>query len=280
MIPDTPGIYYDVPFADYVEINAVNHSLLHTLETKSPLHARYQRENPTPNTPALLVGRAAHSLILEPATFDQYWVVAPDVDRRTKAGKEEWSACVEGAAGRGILTAGDYESIREMADAIQSQRLHKLVRTGKAEVVLVWDDDETGLRCKGRLDYLHQTRGLFVIDFKTTDDAGEEAFAHSIQKWGYHSQAAFYCMGCEALLGQTPGYTWLVAEKHPPYAVAAYQIQAGTLNAGSDFCRRAMRRYAHCLEADQWPGYPDDVLPIEMPKWAIDREAQMSQYQL
>lgn len=279
-LPDRPGVYYDVPFDQYRQIDAVNHGLLLTLETYSPLHAKWLRENPPTDTPALRIGRAAHALVLEPETFAERWVVAPDVDRRTKEGREEWEQFVRQSQGREILSPAEYEAIRAMATAIESQRLHKLVRAGRAEVVLIWDDPDTALRCKARLDYLHHERGLFVIDFKTTESAAEDAFAWSIQKYGYFSQAAFYCMGCEEIFGQTPGYTWLAAEKAPPYAVAGYQIQSATLNAGTEFCRRALRHYRRCLDADDWPGYPDEVRPLDMPRWRIDREMSISQYQL
>jgi len=280
MIPTDCGIYYDVPFSDYVQIDAVNHSLLWEMENRSPLHARWKQDHPQEDTPAMRIGRAAHALILEPETFEQRWAVAPDVDRKTKAGKESYAQFVDGSGDRDVIAASEFESIQEMAKAIEGQRLHKLVRTGKAEVVLIWDDPDTGLRCKGRLDYLHQERGLFVIDFKTTECAAEDAFAYSIQRYGYFSQAAFYCMGCEEVLGQTPGYTWLVAEKSAPYAVAAYQIQSATLNAGTEFCRRALQRYARCAANDEWPGYPDAVTPIDMPRWRIEKEMTINQYQM
>jgi len=275
-----PGIYYDVPFAQYREIDAVNHSLLRTLETKSPLHAKYQRDHPSEETPALRIGRAAHSLVLEPGTFNIYWAVAPDVDRRTKAGKAEYADFEAEVGNRDVVSFQEMADIHEMAKAITDQRLHRLVRSGKSEVVIVWVDDETKLKCKVRLDYLHEERGLFVIDFKTTTDASEDAFTYSIQKFGYHSQAAFYCMACESIFGQTPGYTWLVSEKEPPYAVAAYQIRSTTLDAGTSFCRRALEHYRRCLESYEWPGYPDAVTAIDMPKWAIDRELQISQYMM
>lgn len=280
MIPTEPGIYYGLPFDKYRAIDAVNHGLLWTMESKSPLHALWQLEHPDEETPALRIGRAAHSAILEPETFFDHWAVAPDVDRRTKDGKQAFADFEAGIGGRGIVTAAEYADIQAMATAIEGQRLHRLVRTGRAEVVLIWDDPDTGLRCKARLDYLHQERGLFVIDLKTAECAAEEAFAYSVQKYGYFSQAAFYCMGCEEVIGQTPGYTWLVAEKSAPYAVAGYQIQAATLNAGTEFCRRALQRYARCATNDDWPGYPDEVKPLDMPKWRIEREMSISQYQM
>jgi len=275
-----PGIYYGVPFEEYRAIDAVNHSLLRTLETKSPKHALHERDNPRDDTPALLLGHAAHALVLEPETFSKRYAIAPEVNKRTKAGKGAWAEFCESAGEMTVITQQDYETVKEMATAIEAQRLHRLVRTGKAEVVLIWNDAETGLLCKARLDYLHQERGLFVIDFKTTEDAREDSFAYSIQKYGYYSQAGFYCQGVEEVLGQTPDYTFLVAEKKQPYAVAAYQLQCATLSAGTEFCRRALRHYARCLEADNWPGYPDDVTPIDMPQWAIDREMGIASYQM
>jgi hypothetical protein len=280
MIPNECGIYYDVPFSDYVQIDAINHSFLWAMENQTPLHARWKQDHPHEETPALRIGRAAHALILEPETFEQRWAVAPEVDRRTKAGKEAWSQFVDGSGDKDVIAAAEFESIQAMAQAIESQRLHKLVRTGRAEVVLIWDDPDTGLRCKGRLDYLHQERGLFVIDFKTTECAAEDAFAYSIQRYGYHSQAFFYASGCDEILGQTPGYTWLVAEKNPPYAVAAYQCQGATLEAGGGLCRRALAKYKRCMESGDWPGYPDDVTPIDMPRWAIEKEQQISMYMM
>ena len=276
-----PGIYYAMPFAEYRTIDAVNHGLLRTLETKSPLHARHHRDHPSPDTPALRIGRAAHSLILEPDTFLDRWAVAPECDRRTKAGKGVWSTFIEEAGDRDVLSASEFSAIQRMAESIKTQRLQRLVRHGKAEVVMVWTDPVTGLKCKARLDYLAQKDGAaFVIDLKTTKDAGFDAFADSIQKFNYHSQAAYYAMACEELLGQTPGYTWLVAEKFPPYAVAGYQCQSGTLGAGTEFCRRALDRYARCLDNDEWPGFPDAVLPIEMPAWKINQEMHLAQYRM
>ena len=56
---------------------------------KSPMHYRYWKDNPEEtDTPSLLFGRAAHKYILETYDFYTEFTVAPNVDRRTKEGKE------------------------------------------------------------------------------------------------------------------------------------------------------------------------------------------------
>ena len=277
-----PGIYPGVPFETYRLWKAVNASLLCKLETKTPMHAKHYRDAPDEDTPAKLFGRATHAKVLEPETFAERCVIAPEINRRTNAGKDEWQRFLDTSANKMVLTPDKHEALLAIDTAIKGQRLYRLVQAGQAEVCLVWIDEDTQLLCKARLDYLIEVPGqaIFVIDFKTAEDASEWAFSYAIGKYGYHGQCAFYCMGIEALKGQTPGYTWLVGEKTPPYPVAAYQVQSATLDAGTTFCRRALRKYKHCLDTDTWPGYPDDVMPIDMPQKQFDREREMSRYQM
>lgn len=263
------GIYEGMPFSEYREIEAVNNTLLWDIVSKTPLHARYEQLHPK-DTPSLVFGRALHAKVLEPDTFGNKYIVAPEVDRRTKAGKATWAAFVESAGGREVLTQEDAASIEAIAQAMQKQVIHKLVRSGEAEVVLVWEDEETGLLCKARLDYLHRAFDQIIIDLKSTEDASPEGFSRSMAKYGYHQQASFYSHGWEVLANLTPAFTFLAVEKNPPYAAAAYQIQAASLDAGEISWRKAIRTYAECLEKDQWPGYEDKILPIEIPQWALN----------
>jgi hypothetical protein len=52
---------------------------------------------PVQPTDAMKQGSLVDCLITEPQNFDRKYVVAPKVDRRTKAGKEAWAACEEQA---------------------------------------------------------------------------------------------------------------------------------------------------------------------------------------
>lgn len=62
---------------------------------RSPAHFKYWKEHPQEDTPALLFGRASHKYMLEKDDFFNEFAVVPNIDRRTKAGKEEYAKFLE-----------------------------------------------------------------------------------------------------------------------------------------------------------------------------------------
>lgn len=68
------------------------------------MHFQYRKNHPLEQTTALLVGSAVHKMVLEPETFDSEFVIAPDINRRTKNGKEEYADFLKSAAGKSIIT--------------------------------------------------------------------------------------------------------------------------------------------------------------------------------
>ena len=71
---------------------------------RSPMHWQYRKTHPPEQTPALLVGSAVHKMILEPSGFADEFAVAPETDRRTKAGREAYQAFQESATGKTVIT--------------------------------------------------------------------------------------------------------------------------------------------------------------------------------
>ncbi len=272
-----PGIYPGVPFDDYLKWKAVSNTVLVTLRKRSPLHARYFMDRPFPSTPDQVIGHATHCLALERDSFDSRYIVGPKVDGRTKAGKKAWAEFEDTVNGRCVLTGEQHIVSVKTTEAINTQVIHKFIRQGEAEVCLVWIDEQTGLLCKGRLDYAHRSRAL-LIDLKTTRDASPEGFQRAMAKWSYHQQAAFYCDGWKTLTKDDPCFVFLPLEKTPPYAAAAYQVGDDTLLAGRNLYRAAIETYAECLKTDTWPGYGDKVEMLDIPIYAL-RDAGVNPYQ-
>ena len=79
---------------EYADIAALNWSSLKHM-AESPLAYRWHLAHPREDTPALRLGRAVHARILEPAEYERRWAVAPQCDRRTKAGRAEWDEWLE-----------------------------------------------------------------------------------------------------------------------------------------------------------------------------------------
>ena len=68
---------------EYRSHPSVSRSELWRLITESPEKFIYNRENPQPPTNALIFGQAFHMAVLQPEIYDDNFVVAPSVDRRT-----------------------------------------------------------------------------------------------------------------------------------------------------------------------------------------------------
>lgn len=268
-----PGIYPGLSWEEYRSISAINNSFLWTLKTRSPAHALYEREHPSEPTPALLFGQALHALILEPATWKDRYAVRPDCDRRTKDGKALYEAFCTTLAGRQEVKADEYGSMEAIANAVRAQQCRELICSGRSEVSIVWQDRETGLMLKGRLDY-ERADGWnhFIVDVKTTEDASEWGFAGSIAHYGYYQGSAFYCDGWKAITGDDSLFVWLAVEKKPPYVTKPWECNEETLQAGRNSYREALRICARCIKKNEWPAYGDGPDLISAPAWLLQRE--------
>ena len=257
---------------DYHAHAAISKSHLDQV-ARSPLHyfARYLDPNrvvPEP-TPAMAIGSAVHTHVLELDQWDARYVSAPDgIDRRTKAGKAEWEAFTTAATGRTVLPKADADLVMRMAHSVFSHPAAAMLLAlpGKAETTHMWTDAATGLQCKCRPDWLTDD-GRLLVDLKTTEDAGR-GFAKSIAQWRYHVQSSWYLDGIEQATGTRPEqFLFLCVEKKAPYAVAVYAADAEMIAAGAQTAARDLDVLATCKAANAWPGYSDQIEPISLPPW-------------
>jgi hypothetical protein len=186
-------------------------------------------------------------------------------------------------AGRVILTTDEWDQLHAMRDAVLAHPVAGKLLTaapGDAELSVYWTDQETGELCRCRPDFWR--RDGILVDVKTTDDASPEAFARSLVNWRYHVQHPFYLDGCAAAIKQcgasnmvTPRhFLFLVVEKKAPYAVAVYRLNEESVDAGRREYRRDLDLYAKCRATNDWPGYPAEIQPIDLPTWYLIRSAE------
>ncbi|MBQ6232119.1 MAG: PD-(D/E)XK nuclease-like domain-containing protein [Clostridia bacterium] len=254
--------------AEYRAAHGINKSTLWEIR-KSPAHYQYALNNPSEDTPSLRLGRAVHAAILTPEIFKASYVEAPDVDVRTKGGKELYKNWLrdqdEDAV---ILSRSEMQQIRGMLHAFRMDKTAKsLISNTSREEALFWMDKETGLPCKCRVDAFSAAA---VIDLKTTTDCSTRAFQRDAISYGYHVQAAHYLDGIEAVTGNRPDWYFIAIEKKPPYAVHVFKASEQFLELGAYTRWQLMDKLKHCIDTDDWPGYQTDELDV--PAWAIDEE--------
>lgn len=276
-----PGVYDGISNAEYHGGPGISKSGLDLL-ARSPMHLKWAMgtANGNPPTAAQKIGTAAHALILEPEVFTQEYAVAPQVDRRTKAGKEAWASFQAENEGRELLTQDEWDQLHAMRDAVMAHPVASKLLTGapgKAEQSVYWQDQVTGELCRCRPDFWRQD-GI-LVDLKSTDDAGLESFSKSLANWRYHVQHPFYLDGCCHAIEQAgldlvkPNhFLFLVVEKRAPYGVAVYQLDQESIDLGREQYRRDLDLYHQCRQTDEWPGYGNRIQQIGVPQWYLLRQ--------
>jgi hypothetical protein len=247
-----------IPVAEYRDLDGINFSSLKHMG-ESPKSYDWHKKHPISETPAMAFGTAFHAAVLEPEAFTAEYTVKPEgFDGRTKEGKE-WKADAE-ARGQIVLDSDKAEQLAEMAANFRGHPLIApfLTEPGTPEITLTWEDAETGLMCKGRLDRLLDDGRIFGV--KTTAMFQARRFASHAWDLFYHAQWAFYYDGAIANGLDVPKVAEGVISTQGPYDVALYGVDKDILKRGRDAYRGWLRVLADCIDRDVWPGqYPDEI---------------------
>jgi len=255
----------------------VSKSMLDTLD-RSPMHywaAHLDPERPAKESaPHFDTGSAVHTLVLEPDLFDEEFAIAPALNRRTKEGKKAWAEFMEENAGKILLTREQYDEARRMADSILAVPLaRQLLQGGTREKSFYWTDEETGLLCRVRPDYL---RPDILVDLKTTKDASNQGFTKTIANYRYYVQAPYYCHGVKEATGGrvAPEYMlFLAVEKTPPYPCNFFVLDERSWREGERAFRDGLNTLKRCMDENHWPGYGETIKKASLPTWH-DRQRQ------
>ena len=271
-----PGIYHGVTNETYHASPGISKSGL-DLVAKSPLHfyAKYldpNRPPATPQTPAQLDGELAHCAILESSEFSKRFVVGPDVSRATK----EWKAFAEAHQGVTIIKPDQNTRAWAQAKSVKSiPDISSALAVGMPEVSAYWIDEETGVLCKCRPDFVQDCgdAGVILVDVKTCGDARPYEFARMIAKHRYHVQAAWYSDGYAKASGRKVlGFLFASVEMSYPHVASAIMLDEKSVEQGRVECRRDLDLYAECKTSGEWPGIGKEVHVVSLPSWAFDDE--------
>ncbi len=251
----------DMTNKEYREHEGVSRSELNILLQKTPLHLKYAQEHKEEDSLALLEGRAAHKMVLEPESFYKEFAVAPKCDRRTAEGKATYAAFLEESEGKDVITDETMTKITEMAEALKENEFAVKLLTGEYEQSFFWTDAETGEKCKVRPDCLSVVDGQkYIVDYKTTDSCADGMFERSVRKYGYKFQAGMYREGVFQNTFDEYKFAFVAQEKKAPYASRVYICTDGFVQEGYTQFRRAITLYHLCKENNDWHGYDEDIL--------------------
>jgi hypothetical protein len=263
-----PGIYYDYSEPDYHgDLTALSCSGAKKLADEIPAQWWYDWTHPAERevNEIMEFGSAVHSLTLG--------VGAPVVEIHA----DSWNRKAEQelrkkhrAAGEIPLLTPKYRKAVAMADAA---RLHPVIgprlEASRREVSGWFLDPDTRIRRRFRVDALYTSPvsgASLAMDVKTCETADPRVFAAEIRKFLYDQQDDWYVEGL-AERDIDADFLLVAVSRRPPHLVSLNRVPARLVARGRARNRRAIEKFARCMEADDWPDYGLGIHEIEQPEW-------------
>lgn len=210
---------------------------------------------PDEDRPAFLLGRAAHTLILEgQVAYEATYAIGGPINPSTGAPfgtrTRAFQAWAE-AKGKPVLSHDQALQIEAMQASVLAHPVAaELLEEGVAEGVV--RTELSGVPCQGRFDWLNPTQGL--VDLKTCESL--DWLEADARNYGYPYQLAFY----RALLAKVAGTLFpvhlIAVEKREPFRCGVWRLTNELLAAVDRENEAALVRLKRCRETDIWPsGY-------------------------
>lgn len=270
--PASTGVRYDLDIDAYHSGVGVSKSQLDDL-ARSPaiFHALHlAADRPAPRSRAgQLEGNLAHCAILEPHLFDQRYAIGPTVNRNTKV----WKDFVDANPNRICIQAEQRDAAMAQAASVHAlPEVRDALAIGRAEVSAYWADEQTGILCRCRPDWVHPLADnrAILVDVKTCGDASPGEFVRQAARKRYDVQDAFYSEGFGIAAGvEVLAFIFAAVETEYPYAASAVILGDESRAAGQRKFRADLATYAECRAANNWPGFSDQIQIVNLPNWAM-----------
>ena len=211
---------------------------------RSPKHLIQYLTDKKEATPAMEFGKAFHMALLEPDLFVETYVIAPDVDRRTKEGKDIYFKFVANQpANINIISSSDVSKISQMVESLINNPVASelLANCPKRETSILWDNMDTMIPMKGIIDAHCQD---YIIDIKTCADAQPDKFQRDAYYSDYHRQAAIYMDAVPT----AKEYYLIAIEKDSPYAISVHRMDQSIIEKGREQYLNLLGEYRNWVD--------------------------------
>jgi len=208
----------------------------------SPKHYMHYLTKPRVETPDMLIGTATHHLLLQ-ENFEDFFAVAPECDKRTKAGKETWEAFVAEAGEKKVLTQDQHTLVKSMADAVKAYRPAQGIFEQLGATEQKFLAEVHGLPITGFIDGLGDD---VILEIKTCQSARPQDFIREAFNRMYHLQAGIYHFAT----GQKRKVYYIAVEKSEPFNVCVLQATDDFLQRGIALMGSLCEQFNTCLDYD------------------------------
>lgn len=280
-----PGIY-DMPMswyhADCCAGPSISSSGLRTIVLKTPLHY-WDESYLNPHRPVddqdetesvfLRIGRAGHTLLLEPELFRSQFVTRDPrfTSWMTKESKK-WRL-EQQLEGFTVMDPPEMLRVQGVANALRNHPLYaRGLLDGDIERSLIWQDPATGVWLKARPDVIPEGSNIWA-DLKVVSSADARAVEKKVFGFGYDMQMALGEIGMQVLLGRSiEEFVVVCIESSRPHGIRIAPIALEEIKRARSLLRAGLTTFVECLEAGYWPSYDaQEGEYVRRPEWAAKR---------
>lgn len=231
----------------YFQLDYENHGYLSSTFLKTalgdPVSYQYSLDNPLESSDAMNFGSLVHCYYLEPERFKTDYLLAPAVDRRTKAGKAEYEAFQHQAKGKVIYSQKDSDTIKAI-DKYFPSNLRRWLDEAEKELTCLVDLPFGKVRVK--FDAISQGSDA-IFDVKTTSKF--DRFKSEVKYRFYNMQARLYQLAANKYFGGEFTFYWIVIETVAPFRVTRYQCHVDMLQRGGELINEAIANLNYYQES-------------------------------
>jgi len=236
---------------------------------KSPKHFINYRNKPKETTPALIYGQALHCMLLEPQEFGNTFTIMPNVDKRTKEGKEIFAEFERQSEGKTILDEKLHTELFNLVDYIKTNPEWEVLISGAQTEV----EERTEIFGLPFVTIKDIVKANGVVDIKSVQSGQIDTLIKDFYNYQYHIQAAIYTQKGES-------FSFYVVEKSEPYYNGLINVADDFIKYGKKELERLCVGFNYCLEHpecfemsyDFWYKM-DGVKPIiSLPYWVKNND--------
>lgn len=249
-----PSVYFDMPSDEYHAQPSISKTRL-DLFARDPNLLTWAETCPVDDEKlnTFDFGDAMHAICLEPDRLKSDFVVLPELNLRTNAGKAEKAEFIEANTGKSILKPDEYKKLHLMYESVMAHpAARKIIEAdGIAEGSYFFNDPDTGIDCRVRPDKVIEDAG-YTADLKTTPMLSK--FMYSVEDYRYYVQAPFYLDGLARCGVESDHMKFLVIQSTIEigrYPCMVVTLPKDVVDYGRDIYKADLQRLAEFKEAQK-----------------------------
>lgn len=209
------------------------------------------------------LGSMVHCMLLQPELFNDQFAVAPEINKRTNAGKEEWAAFCSQHSDKIVVQEDEYQHARRLVDSAMCNKNVEQIVKGCHDFEVEWSADIEDIPFRGFFDGVASD---YILEVKTTSDGHPKKVMSEFLTRKYHMQAGLYHMA------SSKPVIYLIVETSEPYLSYVAPADDRYLKLGCDDIGDLCTKFKKCLKSGDFSGgydYEGEIL-ITLP-WSVDK---------